>query len=178
MKTAMLPNGTGLLEIRGRGSPCQNGRVDIVPVRLDGTGRLVAIGLIEVMDFDGMQRWTTISTAALPDESADDAIERGLWETLGPNAHGHRSKGRPVWSSRRDGRLARAEATSQLGVVRPTAVEIFGRFEPGGGALRFSWFLITALPAHEDIQAAQRPVLADFLAEQGEPGLAGRLRGF
>jgi hypothetical protein len=45
-------------------------------------------------------------------------------------------------------------------------------------AHRFSWFLVTALPAQRQIAVAKRPVLADFLEAQGEPGLAQRLMLF
>jgi hypothetical protein len=40
------------------------------------------------------------------------------------------------------------------------------------------WFLVTALPAQEQITAATRSNVADFLEAQGEPGLAARLRLF
>jgi hypothetical protein len=40
------------------------------------------------------------------------------------------------------------------------------------------WFLVTALPAQEQVTAATRSALAEFLETQGEPGLAARLRLF
>jgi hypothetical protein len=152
--------------------------MDIVPVRRDGTGRLVAVGLIEVMDVDGVQRWTTIGAAEAPGESVDNVVERCLGDTLGPGAHGQRSNPRTVGLGRRGDRSERSWAEGLRAVAGPCAVEIWGRIEPRGVALRFSWFLVTALPAQHAIVADKQPVLADFLEMQGEPGLAGRLRGF
>jgi hypothetical protein len=58
------------------------------------------------------------------------------------------------------------------------AVEIWGKIAPQGSVLRFSWFLVTALPAQDVFVGGQRELLAAFLDAQGEPGLAGRLRQF
>ena len=43
-------------------------------------------------------------------------------------------------------------------------------------ARRFAWFLVTALPVRGEVSSEQWALLADFLAAQGEPGLAARLR--
>jgi len=155
----------------------QNGEVDIVPVRRDGTGRLVAIGLIQIVDIEGEDRWSTISGATLSGESFDETIERSLRETLGPDVRSEFSAplhiqpiGRhPIASDGPPGRhVARGESAGW-------AVEIGGRVAPQGQAQRFMWFLVTALPAQEQITAAARSAIADFLEAQGEPGLAARL---
>ena len=155
--------------------------MDIVPVRRDGTGRLVAIGLIEIVDIDGADRWSTICGETLSGESFDEAIERSLRETLGPDVRGQFSAplhikpiGRdPIGSGGPPGRhLVSGES------VASWAVEIEGRVAPQGQAQRFMWFLVTALPAQEQITAATRSNVADFLEAQGEPGLAARLRLF
>ena len=155
--------------------------MDIVPVRRDGTGRLVAIGLIEIVDTDGADRWSTICGATRSGESFDEAIERSLRETLGPDVRGQFSATlhikpigrRPIGSGGPPGRhLVSGES------VASWAVEIEGRVAPQGQAQRFMWFLVTALPAQEQITAATRSNLADFLEAHGEPGLAARLRLF
>jgi hypothetical protein len=159
----------------------QNGEVDVVPVRRDGTGRLVAVGLIEIVDTDGENRWTTVGGAELPGETFDEAIERCLKETLGPDARGQLSKPRPIGpiSRRLVGHGVPAGPPSDRSESdEPCAVEIGGRLAPQGVAHRFSWFLVTALPAQRQIVVAKRPVLADFLEAQGESGLAARLRLF
>jgi hypothetical protein len=159
----------------------QNGEVDMVPVRRDGTGRLVAIGLIEIVDADGEERWTTISGEALPGENLDEAIERSLKESLGPGVRGQLSAPSQIRPIRRrpDRHGGATRRTSVRGDGDETwAVEIEGRLAPQGAAHRFTWFIVTALPAQEQIRVATRPVLADFLEAQGEPGLAGRLRLF
>ena len=159
----------------------QNGEVDVVPVRRDGTGRLVAVGLIEIVDTDGENRWTTVGGAELPGETFDEAIERCLKETLGPDARGQLSKPRPIGpiSRRPVGQGVPAGPPADRSESdEPCAVEIGGRLAPQGVAHRFSWFLVTALPAQRQIVVAKRPVLADFLEAQGESGLAARLRLF
>ena len=161
--------------------PCENGSVDVIPVRRDGTGRLVAVGLIEVADTDGEQRWTTIHRAELAGETIDEAIERSLSEALGPDAHGQRSKPRSMGTM--GSRLAgRGDGAGRGGDRReiddPCAVEIWGKLQPQGVARRFTWFIVTALPAQREIASGMRPVLASFLEAQGEPGLAARLRQF
>lgn len=168
---------TGHLGVGVLASEAQNGDVDIVPVRRDGTGRLVAIGLIAIVDIDGEDRWSTISGATSSGESFEETIERSLRETLGPDVHSQFSAPlhvKPIgWSSiGGDGspgrQIARGESAGW-------AVEIAGRVAPQGQAQRFMWFLVTALPAQERITAAARSALADFLEAQGEPGLAARL---
>jgi len=155
--------------------------VDVVPVRRDGTGRLVAIGLIEIVDSDGAERWTTISGAQRPDETFSEAIERCLTETLGPDARGQLSKPpqiRPIGRHPVGQGVAAGRSSDRTESDGPSAVEIEGRLAPQGAAQRFTWFLVTALPAQRQIATATRSVLADFLEAQGEPGLAGRLRLF
>ncbi len=70
--------------------------MDVIPVRRDGTGRLVAVGLIEVVDTDGEERWTMIHAAELAGQTIDEAIERSLRATLGADARGQLSKPRSV----------------------------------------------------------------------------------
>lgn len=60
----------------------------------------------------------------------------------------------------------------------PCAVEISGKLQPQGMVRRFSWFIVTALPAQQELAVGMRPVLAAFLKAQGEPGLAARLMQF
>jgi hypothetical protein len=154
--------------------------VEIVPVRRDGTGRLVAVGLIAVSDAAGVDRWSLISGSPLAGETLPAVIERCLIETLGPDVQGQQSE---PWieaagrGSRRAGPqvLLDSDAT---GDQTPTAVEIKGRLEPHGVATRFTWFLVTALPAQGSIRSEHRGLLAAFLEAQGETGLAGRLRQF
>jgi ADP-ribose pyrophosphatase YjhB (NUDIX family) len=154
--------------------------VEIIPVRRDGTGRLVAVGLIEVSDATGVGRWSLISGSQLPGETLPTVIERCLAENLGSDVRGQSSQS---WieaagrASRRAG--PRSSLHSQAsGEQTPTAVEITGRLEPHGVAMRFTWFLVTALPAQAAIRFEHRALLAAFLEAQGEPGLAGRLRQF
>ncbi len=145
-------------------------------MRRDGTGRLVAVGLIEVVDTDGEARWTTIGGTELGGET----IERCVRETLGPDAQYQLSKPQPVEMTgiRRLGHRAAPARRDRGGINEPYAVEIWGKLEPQGRARRFMWFLVTALPARPDIAGGTRAVLADFLEAQGEPGLAARLRQF
>lgn len=156
----------------------QNGQVDIVPVRRDGTGRLVAVGLIEIVDTDGENRWTMVGGAELPGETFDETIERCLKETLGPDARGQLSKPRPIGRRLAGQGVPVGRPSDRSESDEPWAVEIGGRLAPQGVAHRFSWFLVTALPAQQQIVVAKRSVLADFLEAQGEPGLALRLRLF
>jgi Domain of unknown function (DUF4916) len=166
---------------RPRSQPCQNGWVDVIPVRRDGTGRLVAVGLIEAADAHGEARWTTISAIVLPGDTIEQAIERCVKETLGSDAHGQFSKRRPVgiigtrvFGQREDPRLRPNPGE----INEPCAVEIWGKLEPHGVARRFAWFLVTALPARGGMASEQWALLADFLEGQGEPGLAARMRQF
>jgi hypothetical protein len=156
--------------------------VDVVPVRRDGTGRLVAVGLIKVVDADGDDRWTTIGGTELVGETIDEAMERCIRETLGPDAHCQRSKPRLVAITgiiRPMGqRPAAGRRTDRAGINEPCAVEVWGNLVPQGLAPRFAWFLVTALPARHDFATGMRARLADFLEAQGEPGLAARLRQF
>jgi hypothetical protein len=144
--------------------------VDVVPVRRDGTG-----GLIEIVDTDGEDGWTTISGAQRPDETFPEAIERCLTETLGPDARGQLSKPpriRPIGRHPVGQGVAAGRSSDRTESDGPWAVEIEGRLAPQGVAQRFSWFLVTALQAQRQIAAATRSVLADFLEAQGESGLA------
>ena len=144
-------------------------------------GRLVAVGLIEVVDTDGDHRWTTIGGTELAGETIDEAMERCIRETLGPDAHYQLSKPRPVEITgiRQLGqRHAAGRRTDRAEINEPCAVEVWGKLEPQGVAPRFAWFLVTALPARRDIATGKRAVLADFLEAQGEPALAARLRRF
>lgn len=160
---------------------CQTIVVDIVPVRRDGTGRLVAVGLVEVVDVDGHERWSLIAGQELPSETVDEVIDPSLHDSLGPDVHGQRSVPRrpnPDWAgpSRRSRRSEHTPA--EINVSGPLAVEIRGKIAPQGSVHRFSWFLVTALPAQDAFVRGQRELLAAFLDAQGEPGLAGRLRQF
>lgn len=150
-------------------------------MRRDGTGRLVAVGLIEVEDTDGAERWTTIGGAELAGESIDETIERWVRETLGWDAHGQRSRPRLVGiTGTRPGGQGDAAGlrTDRTEIEQPCAIEIWGTLVPHGVARRFTWFLVTALPARREMASGKRAVLADFLEAEGEPGLAARLRRF
>ena len=158
----------------------KGGDVEIVPVRRDGTGRLVAVGLIAVSDATGVDRWSLISGLQLPGETLSAVIERCLIETLGADVRGQYSE---AWSEAAGRGSQRAGPRTSLhshgpGETTPTAVEISGRLEPHGVAVRFTWFLVTALPAQDALRSEHRGLLAAFLEAQGEPGLAGRLRQF
>ena len=161
--------------------PCQNGRVDVVPVRRDATGRLVAVGLIEAPDAQGNLRWSAIGATALPGETVEQVIDRCIKEALGPDAAEQVSTPRPTPTSggrlpgRRDGARPRP-ATGEID--EPCAVEVRGKLEPQGASRRFAWFLVTALPAREAMASGQWAILADLLEEQGERGLAERMRLF
>ena len=155
--------------------------MDVIPVRRDGTGRLVAVGLIEFVDSDGERRWTTIHGAEIAGETIELAIERSLRETLGADVHGQLSKPRSmgITATRLFGHDDGGRPASDRSETDdPCAVEIWGNLQPKGVARRFSWFIVTALPAQREIASGKRPVLADFLEAQGEPGLAARLRQF
>lgn len=117
--------------------PCQNGLVDLVPVRRDGTGRLVAVGLIEVVDTDGEERWTTIGGPDMAAESIDEAIERCLRETLGSDAHGQLSRPPPVGPTESRPRTNRDE------IDEPSAADIWG--EVGAAWRRSS---VQLVPCH------------------------------
>ena len=153
--------------------------VKIVPVRRDGTGRLVGVGLIEIADPDRRAHWTVIDVAALPGETMDQAIERGIHASLGAQAYGHLAKLQPAWITdprpRVDGTQVHRHARRSTG-DEAIAVELSGTLQPQSPVHRFSWFLVTALPAHEEIAIGARSVLADFLDAEGEFGLAARLR--
>jgi Domain of unknown function (DUF4916) len=155
--------------------------VDVVPVRRDGTGRLVGVGLIEVADADGRPRWTLIEGVDLPGESIDEAVERSVQASLGPEAHGHVAKVQPRWITDPgpgvDGTRTRGHAPRSSD-EESCAAEISGSLQPQGPVQRFGWFLVTALPAQQEIAAGARSVLADFLDAEGEFGLAARLRQF
>ena len=160
---------------------CENGPVDVIPVRRDGTGRLVAVGLIEFVDSDGERRWTTIHGAEIAGETIELAIERSLRETLGADVHGQLSKPRSmgITATRLFGHDDGGRPASDRSETDdPCAVEIWGNLQPQGVARRFSWFIVTALPAQREIASGKRAVLANFLEAQGEPGLAARLRQF
>jgi hypothetical protein len=140
----------------------------------------VAIGLIEIVDTDGEARWATISSASVFGEIPDEAIARALRDTLGPDVRSEFSAPlhvKPI-GRRLIGRVEPPERYPRDGESPAWAVEIDGRVTPQGEVQRFMWFLVTALPAQEQITAATRSALADFLEAQGEPGLAARLRLF
>lgn len=153
--------------------------MDVIPVRRDGTGRLVGVGLVEVADQDGRPRWTVIDVAAMPGETIDQAVERSIQASLGSQAHGHGAKLQPPWitdpSRGADGSRILGHAPRPTG-QEAIAVEISGSLQPQSPVQRFSWFLVTALPAHAEIAAGARSLLADFLDAEGEFGLAARLR--
>jgi hypothetical protein len=161
--------------------PREGAWVDVVPVRRDGSGRLVAVGLIRAAGVDGEERWTTIGGAVLPGETIERAIARCVGETLGTEARAQLSPppplgpaGKPLHTRRDDSPLQ----TDQREIEAPLAVEIQGRLVPHEAARRFAWFLVTALPVRGEVSAAQWALLADFLEAQGEPGLADRMRQF
>jgi len=161
--------------------PTGRTRVDLVPVRRDGSGRLVAVGLIGTAGTDGEMRWTTIGGAVARGEAIEQAISRCVAEALGSAARAQDSRQTPVALAglrRPAGRDDQPLESHQRDVEVPLAVEVRGRMEPQGTDSRFAWFLITALPARGEVSAAQWALLADFLDAQGEQGLAARMRQF
>ena len=161
--------------------PGEGAWVDVVPVRRDGSGRLVAVGLIRTAGVDRDERWTTIGGAVLPGETIERAIARCVGETLGPEARAQLSAPPQVGPAGKPGHTRRDDAplpTDQREIEAPLAVEIQGRLVPHGAARRFAWFLVTALPVRGEVSSAQWALLADFLEAQGEPGLADRMRQF
>ena len=159
--------------------PEEGARVDVVPVRRDASGRLVAVGLISTAGVDGEQRWTTIRGTVLPGETIERAIARCVGETLGSEARAQLSPPPQVgWAgklphARRDDAPLRTDRRDIA-----AAVEIQGRLMPQGAARRFAWFLVTALPVRGEVSSGQWALLADFLEAHGERGLAARMRQF
>ena len=153
--------------------------IQVVPVRRDGSGRLVAVGLLRAADPDGAERWTTIGGRLHPGATVEQAIEGCLGETLGSEVRAQRSPaprlgtpGRPVSAWRAD-----VPPPIEPGERAPTyAVELRGRLVPQGTARRLAWFLVTALPPRGEVSSAQWALLADFLEAQGEPAVAARMR--
>ena len=155
--------------------------VDVVPVRRDGTGRLVAVGLIRAADVEGAERWTTIGGTVRPDETIEQAIGRCVADTLGSEARAQLSPPPHVGMAGErlfDRRNEAPPSTDQREIEAPYAVDVRGRLVPQGLARRFAWFLITALPVRGEVSSEQWALLADFLDAQGEPGLAARMRQF
>jgi hypothetical protein len=147
--------------------------VDVIPVRRDGTGRLVAVGLIEAPDTDGERRWTTIGGSLIAGEATDDAIGRWLKDALGPDVCWRFSI--PPSAVRTEEHQRRVEAWQ---VDEAHAVDVSGRIASDGAPRRFSWFLVTSLPPRAKIASGKRTVLASFLEAQGERSLGHRLRQF
>ncbi len=153
--------------------------IQVVPVRRDGSGRLVAVGLLRATDPDGAERWTTVGGRLHPGATIEQAIEGCLGETLGSEVRAQRSPaprlgtpGRPVSAWRAD-----APPSAEPGERAPAyAVELRGRLVPQGTARRLAWFLVTALPPRGEVSSAQWTLLADFLEAQGEPAVAARMR--
>jgi len=161
--------------------PTGRTRVDLVPVRRDGSGRLVAVGLIGTAGINGEMRWTTIGGAVPRGETIEQAISRCVAETLGSAAQAQDSPQASVALTGlrpRAGRDEQPPQSHQRDVEVPLAVEIRGRIQPQGTDRRFAWFLITALPVRGEVPAAQWALLAEFLDAQGEHGLAARMRQF
>ncbi len=153
--------------------------MQVIPVRRDGTGRLVAVGLVEVAGSDGRPRWTLIGGPDLPDESTDQAVERCVRAALGDQANGRPAALQPAWITDPgpgvDGLRVR-DHSPRSGGEEACAAEISGHLQPQSPVQRFSWFLVTALPAQPEFEPDARAALADFLDAQGELGLATRLR--
>ncbi len=155
--------------------------MDIVPVRRDGTGRLVAVGLVEVVAVDGRERWALIGSREQPGQTIDEVIDRGLRDSLGPDIDGQPStplRPNSDWAGPSPRSRRSRHPLAEIDVSGPVAVEISGKIATQGSVRRFSWFLVTALPAQDTFADGQRELLAAFLDAQGEPGLAGRLRQF
>jgi len=140
--------------------------VDVIPVRRDGTGRLVAVGLIEAFDTDGEQRWTTIGGPVIAGETTDEAIGRCLAAALGPDVRWRLSMPPPTLRTEEQRRPREAGEVDQA-----HSVDVWGRIESDVIGHRFSWFLVTSLPPRVRITLGKRTVLASFLEAQGEPGL-------
>ena len=155
--------------------------IHVVPVRRDGSGRLVAVGLLRATDPDGEERWRTVGGRVHPGETIEQAIDRCLGETLGSEVRAQRSPpsrigpaGPPLSAWRED-----APPPTEPGESASThAVEMRGRLVPQGMAHRLAWFLVTALPPRGEVSSAQWALLAGFLDAQGEPALAARMRRF
>ncbi|MGO9178704.1 MAG: DUF4916 domain-containing protein [Candidatus Limnocylindrales bacterium] len=69
------------------GRPEVSGEADVpihvVPVRRDGSGRLVAVGLLRATDSDGEECWKTVGGRVHAGETLEGAVDRCLGETLG-----------------------------------------------------------------------------------------------
>ena len=153
--------------------------IQVVPVRRDGSGRLVAVGLLRATDSDGAERWTTVGGRMYPGETIERAIEGCLGETLGSEVRAQRSPAPRKGTPGRPGSAWRADGPPSVepGERAPTyAVELRGRLVPQGTARRLAWFLVTALPPRGEVSSAQWALLADFLEAQGEPAVAARMR--
>lgn len=150
-------------------------------MRRDGSGRLVAVGLIRTLGLSSEERWTTIGGTVLPGEAIEGAIARCVAETLGVEARAHLLPQPQVGNAGRPD-LDRSDDTAlqdhQRDIEATYAVEIQGRLVAQLPARRFAWFLVTAMPIREAISVAQWALLADFLEAWGEPGLAARMRQF
>jgi len=169
------------VERLAEGARAHNEEVDIVPVRCDGSGRLVAVGLVRTVGLDGEERWATVGGDVLPDETIEETIARCVAETLGAAARAHLvplpqvgMAGQPDLARSEDAALQTGQRDSEAAY----AVEIQGRLVPQPPARRFAWFLVTAMPIREEVSTAQWALLADFLDGWGEPRLAARMRQF
>jgi len=154
---------------------------DLVPVRRDGSGRLVAVGLVRVPYGADEERWTTIRGTALPGETVEAMVTRCVAEALGQDARARQSDPPRVGEAgrRAPGRRDDPGSSADRAVAPgPTAVEVLGHLQPRGAVLRFAWFLVTALPARRDVGPEQWAILADLLESEGERGLATRMRQF
>ncbi len=150
-------------------------------MRRDGSGHLVAVGLVRTVGLDGEESWTTVGGDVLPDETIEEAIARCVAETLGAAARAHLMllpqvgmAGQPDLARSDDAALQTGQRDSEAAY----AVEIQGRLVPRPPARRFAWFLVTAMPIREEVSVAQWALLADFLEAWGEPRLAARMRQF
>jgi hypothetical protein len=153
----------------------------VVPVRRDGSGRLVAVGLLRATDPDGAERWTTIGGRVHPGATIEQAIDRCLGETLGSEVRARRSPAPRRGTTRPPTAARRADVPPPIEPGERAAtypVELRGRLVPQGTAHRLAWFLVTALPPRGEVSSAQWALLAGFLDAQGEPAVAARMRRF
>ncbi len=156
--------------------------VDVVPLRLDARGAIVAIGLIRrptAIAAEG-ERWMTIGGRLRRGERIADAIEREVREALGPAARVDvpavpvpAALAEYMPGTRDDGPFDPRQHA--VGLTYAIAVE--GEIRVGGEATDFRWFEPDELPTRGNYGFGQWSVVADMLDRFGLAAAASRVRG-
>jgi ADP-ribose pyrophosphatase YjhB (NUDIX family) len=140
--------------------------VDVVPVRLDGSGKLVRIGLIFRDTPHQGRRWCVVGGRLWRNESVAEAITRQLLETLGTHiAFQIEPDPQPAYVAqyfpvaREVGSLDPRQHALTLNFVIP----ITGEPRAGGEALEFRWFEPSRLPGPEQFGFGQDRFVAACL---------------